>query len=238
VAEPYYADEAVAIYHGDCREIMPALQPVDAVVTDPPYGINDKPIKTQGPRRTRKRCGFTNDWHPDSDWDAEIPGEAFAALAMAAPIIATFGHWRMREKVAAAIGVPLRAEIIWFKDMHTAPPCPVAPRDERIWLFSPAGIKGQHFETSVWPEPVIPTWGYKHHKNEKPLALMRRLVAWISADDAAVLDPFMGSGTTLRAAKDLGRRAIGIEIDERYCEIAAKRMAQEVLPLVATGGCW
>jgi site-specific DNA-methyltransferase (adenine-specific) len=79
----------------------------------------------------------------------------------------------------------------------------------------------------VWDEPIIPTWAYRHHKNEKPEALMRRLVSWMPGDP--VLDPFMGSGTTLRAAKDLGRKAIGIEIDEKYCEIAARRMRQEVL---------
>jgi len=71
----------------------------------------------------------------------------------------------------------------------------------------------------------------RHHPNEKPLDLPARFVTWTTKPDNLVLDPFMGSGTTLRAAKDLGRRAIGIEIEERYCEIAARRMEQEVLAL-------
>jgi DNA modification methylase len=67
------------------------------------------------------------------------------------------------------------------------------------------------------------------HPCPKPLKLMRQLVSSLSTDDGVVVDPFIGSGTTLRAAKDLGRKAIGIEIEERYCEIAAKRLGQEVL---------
>ena len=69
------------------------------------------------------------------------------------------------------------------------------------------------------------------HPTEKPTELSGHFLRLHSAPDDIVLDPFMGSGTTLRAAKDLGRKAIGIEIEEKYCEIAAKRLAQEVLPL-------
>jgi site-specific DNA-methyltransferase (adenine-specific) len=98
-----------------------------------------------------------------------------------------------------------------------------------MWVFSERGIEPRQFETTVWEEPIIPTWGHRYHKNEKPLALMKRALEWLPGE--TILDPFMGSGTTLRAAKDLGRKAIGIEIEERYCEIAAKRLAQEVLPL-------
>jgi len=71
------------------------------------------------------------------------------------------------------------------------------------------------------------------HPTQKPEELMRRLIRFFTTPGDTILDPFMGSGTTLRAAKDLGRKAIGIEIEEKYCEIAAKRMAQAVLPLEA-----
>ncbi len=124
---------------------------------------------------------------------------------------------------------PLRCELIWAKDCHVGPPCPAAMRDERIWIFSENGIVGRHFETTVWDEPIIPTWRHKFHKNEKPMQLMGRLIRWLSDPDQTILDPFCGSGTTLRAAKDLGRKSIGVEVEEKYCEIAAKRCAQEVL---------
>lgn len=221
---PYYEHGGVTIYHGDCREVLPGIT-ADVVVTDPPFGINDAAMLDLPGRGGRGN----NTWHPPSDWDASIDPAWAPLISTAAPVVAWFGHWRKRGEVEAVMPHALRAEIVWHKDTHVGPPCPVAMRDERIWLFSSAGIKGRHFETSVWSEPIIPTWAHKHHKNEKPVALMKRLVRFLSDHGGLVLDPFMGSGTTLRAAKDLGRRAIGIEIEERYCEIAAKRLAQEVL---------
>ena len=71
--------------------------------------------------------------------------------------------------------------------------------------------------------------GRRVHPTQKPVRVFRQLIEWYTSAGSTILDPFMGSGTTLRAAKDLGRKAIGIEIEERYCEIAANRLAQEVL---------
>ena len=208
------------LYLGDCREILPLLPKVDAVVTDPPYGIGDAPIKGLG--RTGKRTGTVNTWHAESRWDEAIAPEWPRMCAVAADTVAWFGHWRKREEVAANISHPLRAEIIWAKDCHVGPPCPVAMRDERIWLFSANGVKGLTFETSVWDVPIIPTWAHKEHKNEKPIALMERLVAFIDA--RTILDPFMGSGTTGVACAKLGRKFIGIELEPKYFDIACKRI--------------
>ena len=233
--QPYYEEDGITIYHGDCREVLPNMKS-DAIVTDPPYGIEDTPITSTngfGGLRMAKgggsdtRKGRVNTWHPESWWDKDINPEWFELCAKAAPIIAWFGHWRKRGEVESQMPMPLRAEIVWAKDMHTGVPCPLAPRDERIWIFGEHGINGLRFETTVWDEPVIPNWEYKEHKNQKPIGLMIRLVSWLNGE--TILDPFMGSGTTLRAAKDLGRRAIGIEIEEKYCEIAAKRLAQKVM---------
>ena len=198
------------LYCGDCLEILPTLGRVDAVVTDPPYGIGDAPFLA--PDRQGKRKGAVNDWHPESHWDKALNPE-WGRFCEVADIVAWFGQWRKREEVAAFMAHPLRSEIVWAKDCHMGPPSPVAPRDERIWVFAADGLKPATFETSVWDQPVIPTWSFKHHKNEKPVALMARLIRWTGAQ--SILDPFMGSGTTGVAAIQLGRRFIGIELGRK-----------------------
>jgi site-specific DNA-methyltransferase (adenine-specific) len=217
--KPYYDDgKGIVIYHGDCREILPGLPKVDLVLTDPPYGIGDSVFAQ--PNREGKRIGAVNTWHDKSDWDKQL-----ILPDISASVIAWWGHWRKRIEVSEKYGEP-RCEIIWAKDCHVGPPCPAAMRDERMWVFSEKPFEPRRFETTVWDEPIIPTWDHKWHKNEKPIQLMTRCLEWLPGD--TVLDPFLGSGTTLRSAKDLGRRAIGIEIEERYCEIAARRLSQEV----------
>lgn len=215
------------LYLGDCLEVLPTLEKVDAVVTDPPYGIADKPNAgaTKGllEGRRGRRIGRTNDWHPESDWDRQIDPRLAPAIGAACDVILWFGHWRKRLEVEASMPLPLRAEIVWAKDMHCGPPCPLAMRDERIWVFSRHGLT-RPFETTVWDEPVIPTWRHKAHKNEKPVRLMERAVKW--ASDGVTLDPFMGSGTTGVACMNLGRKFIGIEIEPRYFELACERIDQ------------
>jgi hypothetical protein len=223
--KPYYSDEWATIYHSRMEDVLPLS--VAVVATDPPFGISDAPIQGQG--RTCKRVGGVNVWHPPSEWDASLDPEWGRLVCESAPVVAWFGQWRKRPEVEAMMPHPIRAEIVWAKDCHVGPPCPLAMRDERIWLFARTGIEGRRFETTVWDEPIIPTWGRKWHKNEKPVNLMQRLLAWLPEGD--VLDPFMGSGTTLVAAKNLGRKAIGVEADERHCEAAATRLSQGVLDL-------
>jgi len=217
------------LYQGDCLDVLPTLAGVDAVVTDPPYGISDSPFT--GGLRSGKRAGGDNVWHKPTTWDDQINPAWCRALCAVAPIIAWFGHWRKREEVAGYMTHPLRAEIVWAKDCHMGPPCPVAMRDERIWLFSANGIKGRTFETSVWDMPIIPTWQFKHHKNEKPIELMARLIRFLTDEGATILDPFMGSGSTGVAARMEGRRFIGIEVDADYYAIAERRIANAQPPL-------
>ena len=109
---------------------------------------------------------------------------------------------------------------------------PVMPHWEPIFLY---GVKmrkdlRRNFDV-LSANPVNPRSAGHDHPCPKPVDLMRQIVDWVCPTNGVLVDPFMGSGSTLRAAKDLGRRAIGIEQSERYCEIAARRMGQEVLAL-------
>jgi DNA modification methylase len=216
------------LYRADCLEVLPTLAPgsVDAVVTDPPYGISYGKQPFQGGKvrpRNGKYAKPVNNWHPTSHkWDGEIKPDWCVAACNAASVVAWFGQWRMRDTVSQMMPHDLRAEIVWVKDVHVSPPCPLAMRDERIWIFSDRGISPTRFETSVWNEPIIPTFAYRHHATEKPLALMERLASWIDAQ--TILDIFMGSGTTGVACVRLGRKFIGIEIEKRYFDIACKRI--------------
>ena len=212
--------DGIELYLGDCLEVLPTLGRFDAVVTDTPYGIADAPIQGQG--RTGKRKGNVNTWHSESAWDKSINPAWAGACCASSEIICWFGQWRKREEVASAMLYPLRAEIVWAKDCHVGPPSPLAARDERIWVFGKSGIKGATFETSVWDEPIIPTWALKHHKNEKPVPLMARLISWIGP--ASVCDPFMGSGTTGVACVKRGVKFTGIEQDLSHFDIACRRI--------------
>lgn len=126
--------------------------------------------------------------------------------------------------------IPLRATLVWDKGGHVGMgdlSLPWKQNWEHVYI---SGFVGRR-DTGVLRFNALAPWAGEYtHPHEKPLELMRELIGKC-APLAAIVDPFMGSGTTLRAAKDLGRRAIGIEIEERYCEIAARRMAQEVLDI-------
>lgn len=205
----YYEHAGITIYHGDCREVLPKLQDIQVVVTDPPYGISDSPntLVDRPDGRRGPRGGHVNTWHPPSEWDRELD-PSWLPIALNLGVVALFGHWRKRRAFEDSCGMEPRAEIIWAKDMHCGPPCPAAMQDERIWIFSRESFQPQRFETTVLNVGVIPTWEYKHHKNQKPEPLMLRLLSWLPLGRA--VDPFMGSGTTLTAAKRLGRNAVGI----------------------------
>jgi site-specific DNA-methyltransferase (adenine-specific) len=192
--KPYFQDDAVTIYHGDCREVLPTLGPVDLVLTDPPYP------------------GYNKGW--------EVPDVAAILAGITAHTQIVF--W------PAMLPAPLdvHAEHIWHKPNGCS-----AHHYERILVggVTPLGCK-VYREAAILPNYVQYAAEAVAHPTQKPVKLIKRLLERFP-DAHAILDPFMGSGTTLRAAKDLGRKAIGIEIEERYCEIAAKRMSQSVMAL-------
>ena len=222
--KPYWqsGDGAIVIYHGDMRDLCATLR-ADAVVTDAPFGISDDPVLV-GTGKLRRTGRTNNTWHAPSEWDKAIDPAWCKVACEAAPLVAWFGFWKKRGEVEAAMSHPIRCEIVWAKDTHTSPPTPIAYRDERIWIFSRNAIQPQHFETTVWDEPIIPTWAHRRHKNEKPERLISRLVRWVAPPTWTILDPFMGSGTTLAVCQALGRQCIGIDLSEEHCETAARRL--------------
>ena len=223
--DPYYEHDGITIYHGDCREILPTLPKVDAVVTDPPYGIRFSEYISH------KDCpdSYVEDV-VEAVFEAERHVNAgWCAVWQSATTMGMWGDWFPRAWFPVALPktftqvTPSRGRItavdyviIWeVGRAEDWPPKDQRPRDWAICHTS-------NMQTRA---------ASRGHPCPRPLDGVKKITEGYCRPHGTVLDPFMGSGTTLRAAKDLGRKAIGIEIEEKYCEIAAQRMAQEVLPL-------
>lgn len=199
---PYYDDGTVTIYHGDCRALLPQLS-ADFLLSDPPYGIDHTSSPFWGKRK--------------------IVGDAQAfdpAPFLNYPKVILFGANHYAQHL------PEGGWLVWNKRERVSRALPGSDA-ELAWTNCTPQVR---IYTHVW----MP-WGLRdeppYHPTQKPTALVRKWLQEFGADGETVLDPFMGSGTTLRAAKDLGRKAVGIEIEERYCELAASRLTQEVLSL-------
>ena len=212
--KPYFQDDAVTIYHGDCREILPSLPKVDLVLTDPPYGID-----------------YQSAWRIDWQRKAKIQGDNAFPLWMFEELKPSKAMFVWCRWDILAILPPPKSFIVWDKGNHSMgdleheygrqwEAIAFYPSLEHKFIYRPKDIISV---MRIAPDKLV-------HPNEKPVELASKI---LSANEGnLILDSFMGSGTTLRAAKNLGRKAIGIEIEERYCEIAARRMAQTVMELV------
>ena len=224
--EPFYERDGITIYHGDCRDILPLLEPgsIDLVLTDPPYGIT----WTRGvnsARNSKPHAGILN------DEDTSARDEALAAMHGIPAIV--FGSFY------APYPANTKQVLGWKKpdDSGVVGSTTGFRRD-----VAPVFLVGQWpIQTVKWTSLLTSYAGgmaavtsETGHPHTKPVGLIRSLIERSNAQ--TILDPFMGSGTTLRAAKDLGRKAIGIELEEKYCEIAVKRLQQQVLPLEVVGG--
>jgi len=221
--KPYYEHGGITIYHGDCREILPQLDPVDLVLTDPPYGDTTHKGARGGGRVDKMLVDFDS-----------ISAGAFVDISKilvnkSLGWVVMTCEWRYMHLLDDA-GMLVRFGV-WVKPNGMPQMTGDRPATgwEAVAILHRRGKKtwnggGSH---AVWDVPKVSGV----HPTTKPLALFNDWVVKFSNVGDIVLDPFMGSGTTLVAAKNLGRRAIGIEIEEKYCEIAAKRLAQEVLPL-------
>ena len=219
--KPYYSDEHVTLWHGDCREITDWLA-ADVLVTDPPYGIGYKKGQWRKVAGRQGHPGIANDNDATTrdaalDLWGERPALVFGSLRAAFP-----AGW---HKVLV-FGKPVVACGLFGQ------------RDPWLSNWEPIFVLGKWPDQTPTRSAIITTRspaasgysGYSTragHAHAKPLDVMEALVD--ACPPGVIADPFAGSGSTLVAARNLGRRAIGVELDERYCEIAARRLAQDVL---------
>ena len=196
--QPYYEHAGITIYHGDCREILPGFDSF-VLVTDPPYGVNFNGKNTK--HTTRRDDGYTI---PDSDIGPDVVRMAL---------------------LKAARGLVFPGSRLMFKypepDDVAAVYCPSGAGIGRwgFTCFHPVLLYGKRPSSALYPCGIesFDTAQEDRHPCAKPLRWMKWAVALATNENETILDPFMGSGTTLVAAKNLGRKAIGIEIEERYC---------------------
>lgn len=235
--KPYYDDGTCVIYHGDCRDVLPTLADVDLVLTSPPYNLSGDGNSPSGTyfRNLADGYGAHSDAMPHAEyveWQHEVLRLCWASLSDNGAIF--YNH---KPRVGGnAVRLPMelvppelsiRQIVTWdrgsgFNRQFTY----FVPTYEWVLLICRPGFRTvTRSVDDVWRIPFESDKG--EHPAPFPLQLALTAVGATSAQ--TVVDPFSGSGTTLRAAKDLNRRAIGIEINERYCEIAAKRLGQEVL---------
>jgi len=219
---PYYHDEAVTLYHGDCREITAWLA-ADVLVTDPPYGRGAAGINYSNESMTSR-----SQWSHTpiiGDEDTTVRDNALAAWGQRPAIV--FGDLRIVPPAGT------KQVIIYQKPSDAGYRSTAGFRRdvEGIYLLNlPAGYSGRSsvIKTSAsksnWPSGPSLRYGHPH---AKPVDVMEILIS--ACPPGMVADPFAGSGSTLVAARNLGRKAIGVEIDERYCEAAARRLAQGIL---------
>jgi len=214
--KPYYSEDGITIYHADCRAILPDLEPVDLVLTDPPYGIG---LANHDTTRKTNRSGTWSVVGDDSTVGQEVIDfcfeRKFPLVAFASPKARWRGSWRQ--------------ELIWDKGEAVGGGGDISTTwkmTHELILYAGTGTLCGSRTGSVLSFPVTQSQ-FPLHPTEKPVALCVYLLGRFAP--TTVLDPFMGSGTTLVAAKLDNRKGVGIEIEERYCEIAANRLRQGVL---------
>lgn len=230
--KPYFEDDSVQIYHGDCRDILPELPSVDLVVADPPYVFGLASTAQEG------AAGGWGDLMNSASWFAGWLQQCRTLTAPRQGSVWVFCSWRSFPVLARAsfeARWPIISLLVWDKEwIGPGGQQGLRPAFELVALFAhPQFQLANRGLPDIWRSK----WSsYKPngHAAEKPVDLIARIIR--ETDAEVVLDPFLGSGTTLEAARRLGRKAIGIEIEERWCKVAAKRMSQMVLPLTSVEG--
>lgn len=245
--KPYYDDGTVTIYNGEACAILSALPEAsaDVLMTDPPYSSggafrsdrNADPESKYSRAEVASYGTFGGDSRDQRSFMAWVSAWSWAALRCTRPSghAFMFTDWRQLPSMTDALqlgGWTWRGLVVWSKGPSGG--IPQRGKFRQNAEYAVWGTNGGQSDlahgcpSSVIEVPSVPT-ADRQHVTQKPETLIRHLLSVVPQTTPVVLDPFMGSGTTLVAAKSVGARAIGIEVDERYCEIAASRLAQGVL---------
>jgi site-specific DNA-methyltransferase (adenine-specific) len=217
VIKPYYNKSGITIYQGDARFILPSLETesVDAVITDPPYGINFQP-------RWGKTKAIKNDHRRDAKslWWAILP-DLFRILRANTASVFFAGKSEEWVKPLLEEWFEVKGAIVWRKNFFGLGYY-LRPQWELAWYVHKA-------KPALPAVAISDVWDFKRdyklkHSCQKPIALLKHAIQFCGGE--LILDPFIGSGSTLCAAQELGRRAIGVELEEEYCELAAKRLEE------------
>ena len=216
--KPYYQEENITIYNGDCLEVMKDFKDnqFDLCLTDPPYGIGESSFRNI----SRTKLARSKDYGPYT-WDKEkINKDYFLELKRISKNQVIFGG----NYYCSILG-DTSCFIVWDKDNGKSnfADCELA------WTSFKSAVRIFKYRWHGMLQGNMKNKEFRYHPTQKPLPLMKWILNNYSKNDDTILDPFLGSGTTARACKDLGRKCIGIEISQEYCDIAVKRLGQEVL---------
>lgn len=216
----YYEDEYVQLHHGDCRGIRGWTR-ADVLVTDPPYGMGYE----SNFNRLRKR-GVDKVGRPvENDKDTSARDEALALWGDRPALV--FGRWNIAKPPAT------RQRIIWDRGYHGMGDLkmPWGPAEEEVYVLG-SGFVGDRKSNIIRAHALMSTDSRRpDHPTPKPVALMEDLIS--NCPPGIIADPFAGSGATLIAARNLGRKVIGVELEEKYCEIIVRRLSQQAFDFTA-----
>lgn len=235
---PYYEDDACTIYHGDTLDVLADMEiSIDAVVTDPPYASGSRTEASKSSSGAMLRAGRFADRPIELDqmtttgfvWLMRAVAQGCRPLLPDGGSFLSFIDWRQWPNLVGALetcNYRVQGMVVWDKG-HFGLGNGFRAQHELVCHASKGvpDIYDKGVGNVLQAGRVAPT----DHPSPKPISVMQQLIGVVTPVGGVILDPFMGSGTTLRAAKDLGVRSIGIEMEERYCEVAATRLAQGVL---------
>ena len=222
MTEPFYDRQGITIYHGDCQSVLPQLATasVHFVLTDPPYLVG---YRGRWDSPNEQIVGDT-----DPSWVEPVYRELWRVLKPDSFCVSFYGwpHTDTFLGLWKAIGFRPVSHLAFVKRQWGLGRFTRGTHETAYLLAkgSPPIPKSAISDVIDWQREDV-----SFHPNQKPVSALAPLILTYCPDGGIVLDPFMGSGSTLRAAKDLGMSAIGIEIEQRYCQKAVARMAQDVI---------